>query len=305
MATGDGSIVFSSAVIAIAATTGAVSACFADFGTDFPLPTTWRLAIAGSLAITALVAMAACYMEAAEEWSLVWIVAALFRAEFARNLSHPEPTMIGFLVRRRMRQVNRPRREAMMLALDLQPGEAVCELGGADGQALPALCIAATNSGTVVAMDPSAEAISTAKSFLKDAGIEPGVDATVVFVQDAVGKPELDDDSHTAVAAALDKVPEGFDAVCHCNCVYFWPDLERGMQQVAEMLKPGGRTVFYAADDKYLALLASLSSPTPFLNTELEPMLAALRVAGFEDIATSPVAAPSGGVIVTGTKPSK
>jgi SAM-dependent methyltransferase len=300
MSTVDDNIVFPSAVVAITGYVGAVSACYADFGSGAELPMSWRVAMISVLSGIAVVATLALYMEVSEDWSLVRPLGLCFRSEMARNLSHPEPTVFGFLVRRLMRQVNRPRRDLMVSSLGLEAGENVCELGSADGQALPAICRNVTSSGVVVAMDPSAEAILGAKSFIEDAGLERGVDATVTFVCDAVGKAGS---ATTAVSAARASVPAGFDAVCHCNCVYFWPELKQGMREVFEMLKPGGRTVFYAVDDERLESLAALSSPTPFVNTKLEGFLAAVRAAGFVDIVSTPIPKPTGGAIVRATRP--
>ena len=43
-----------------------------------------------------------------------------------------------------------------------------------------------------------------------------------------------------------------FDCACSVNTIYFWPDLHRGLAELARVLRPGGRLVLGFGSDEAL-----------------------------------------------------
>lgn len=193
-----------------------------------------------------------------------------------------EPSgILGAVVLAFMQNMNKGPRSLMQEAASLKPGEAVLELGCADGHALVEIAkrVAARSNnskpanalqkGAVIGVDPSASAIESAKRLLNSAGPVPGVAAKAVCA--SVG-----------AADGMIQLPireNSCDAVLHANCVYFWEDLEAGMTDVFRCLKPGGRQVFVAAPE---AVLQRNHKANPvFRNVSHAEYIAALKAAGF------------------------
>jgi len=56
---------------------------------------------------------------------------------------------------------------------------------------------------------------------------------------------------HQGSVESLPFTSASVDAVCSVHTIYFWPDLPRGLAEIARVIKPGGRLVlgFSAAED--------------------------------------------------------
>lgn len=74
---------------------------------------------------------------------------------------------------------------------------------------------------------------------------------------------------------------QAFDRVFSMNCVYFWTDLDRALTNILAALKPGGKLVLVT---KFQCATVHANQPdSPFVNTSMEDVLAALARVGFAD----------------------
>ena len=72
-----------------------------------------------------------------------------------------------------------------------------------------------------------------------------------------------------------------FDAACTANCVYFWPDLDAGLRELARVLRPGGALVL-AVNAPEVLIDAGFAAQG--LNTlSPEDLATRMRGAGFTD----------------------
>lgn len=115
-------------------------------------------------------------------------------------------------------------REQLTRLLELRPGARVLETGCGTGRDTVHL---AAKAGAVYATDLSADMIRVGRSRLADAGI--GADRVHLFVSDATRLP----------------FAEGFfDAAYHFGGINLFPDIGRGIAEMARVVKPGGKVVF-------------------------------------------------------------
>ena len=108
--------------------------------------------------------------------------------------------------------------------LGLRPGARVLETGCGTGRDTVQL---AATAGTVFATDLSADMIRVGRSRLAEAGI--GTDRVRLFVSDATRLPLAD---------------ACFDAAYHFGGLNLFPDIRRGIAEMARVVKPGGKVVF-------------------------------------------------------------
>jgi ubiquinone/menaquinone biosynthesis C-methylase UbiE len=118
-------------------------------------------------------------------------------------------------------------------ALDLRAMDRVLDIGTGHGRALSVLA-AATPSGVVTGIDPSelmVEIATTRNAALVNAR------RVQVLKADAEDLPFPD---------------KAFDKVMAVHSIYFWPSLSDAFEQIARVLKPGGRLalVFRSASDE-------------------------------------------------------
>ena len=57
---------------------------------------------------------------------------------------------------------------------------------------------------------------------------------------------------HAGSVEALPFDSGQFDCACSVNTIYFWPDLHRGLTELARVLRPGGRLVLGFGSDETL-----------------------------------------------------
>ena len=86
--------------------------------------------------------------------------------------------------------------------------------------------------------------------------------------------------------APVEAIPFGdasFDRVVSVHTIYFWPDAQGGLREIARVLRPGGRLVLATATKEYLSQRrASRYGYRLFAERDLR---AALEEAGFADVA--------------------
>lgn len=115
-------------------------------------------------------------------------------------------------------------REQLTSLLGLRPGARVLETGCGTGRDTVHL---AAKAGAVYATDLSADMIRVGRSRLAEAGI--GSDRVHLFVSDATQLP---------FAGAC------FDAAYHFGGLNLFPDIKRGIAEMARVVRPGGKVVF-------------------------------------------------------------
>lgn len=115
-------------------------------------------------------------------------------------------------------------REQLTSLLGLRPGARVLETGCGTGRDTVHL---AAKAGVVYATDLSADMIRVGRARVAEAGL--GTDRVHLFVSDATRLP---------FAGAY------FDAAYHFGGLNLFPDIQRGIAEMARVVKPGGKVVF-------------------------------------------------------------
>ena len=83
-------------------------------------------------------------------------------------------------------------------------------------------------------------------------------------------------------AACLPYQDNIMDRIFHCNCYYFWPDVEQVCRELYRVLRPGG----YMITTLNLAKIKRATSCgfTKYGKCDPEPYMDALRKTGFEKV---------------------
>jgi SAM-dependent methyltransferase len=140
--------------------------------------------------------------------------------------SGPLGRLIGHVMARETAAVN----DAALLLLDLARHDQVLEVGFGHGRTIMRAA-AAVSGGFVAGVDPSSEMCRMARR--RNRG------------DVARGRVEI----HQASAESLPFPAARFDKVLTVHTVYFWRDLRRPLEEIARVVKPGGRLVLVHRTD--------------------------------------------------------
>jgi arsenite methyltransferase len=133
--------------------------------------------------------------------------------------------------------LNRANRKAILEAiaiLDPRPGQRVLEVGFGGGYSLPLLLRGVGSAGHVYALELSDELLARARRRF--------------IVPRLRGRLRID----RAPVEQLPLADASFDAVLSMHTIFFWTDVERGLDELARVLKPGGRLVLGLAEPEHL-----------------------------------------------------
>lgn len=120
---------------------------------------------------------------------------------------------------------------AAISALQLRPGDRVVELGFGSGLSLPLLLRAVGEGGQVFALERSPELLAGARRRHIIARLR--------------GRLRVE---RATSASALPLGATIFDAAFNLHSIAFWEDLDKGMGELARVLRVGGRVVIGLAD---------------------------------------------------------
>lgn len=150
----------------------------------------------------------------------------------------------------------------MVGALDLAPGAEVLEVGFGGGVGL----------GLLLGHDPT----------LRATGIDLAPDM-VAFARRRFAA-ELRAGRLQLAQGVVEHLPYGdgsFDAACTANCIYFWPDLDAGLRELARVLRPGASLAI--AINAPEALVAAGFAAQGLHTLKADELAQRLRAAGFTD----------------------
>jgi arsenite methyltransferase len=149
------------------------------------------------------------------------------------QLGHPHgrlAALTGFVLNRANAKAIR---QAIAL-LDLRAGQRIVEVGFGGGYSLPLLLRGVGPEGHVTALELSDELLARAKRRFIESRMR--------------GRLGLDHGS-------VEKLPlfdACMDAALSMHTIFFWTDLERGLDELARVLKPGARLVLGLAEPEHL-----------------------------------------------------
>lgn len=178
-----------------------------------------------------------------------------------KQLGHPRG-LFGRLLASGLNRANLPLNLHMVGALELPPDAEVLEVGFGGGVGLE-LILRHAPDARVTGVERAADMVALARRRFTEAL--------------RAGRLEL-------VSASVDQLPLAdarFDAACTANCVYFWPDLDGGLRELARVIRPGGVLVL-AVNAPEVLIAAGFAAQG--LNTLSPDELAArMRNTGFSD----------------------
>ena len=181
-------------------------------------------------------------------------------AFMARQLMHPSGVLGRYVMGRFLNRTTSRHCGLVRKELAVGPVERVLEVGFGGASLLAQLCEDASG-GFVAGAEVSDEMLAAANKRLRR--------------QIASGRLAV-------VRGSVDSLPFGkaeFDKACSVNTTYFWPDLGRGLAELARVVRPGGRLVLgYVSPEDIIR--AGLDRHGFFYHSP-EQLDAALTAAGF------------------------
>lgn len=198
-----------------------------------------------------------------------------FIAEQARHAHGPLGWLIAFIMARETWAQNR----RAIDALEVQPDDHVLDVGCGPGRALSVLAARASR-GRAVGADPS------------ELMVEVAVDRNREFVR--AGRVDVTE----ASVEALPFPNAAFDKVLCVHVIYFWPDLDRALREIARVMKPGGRLALLVRTNADKSAVRTFPSEV-YRFPALSEMAGAVERAGLRPGATESV---SGAVLLLADK---
>lgn len=201
-----------------------------------------------------------------------------FIAEQARNASG----IIGRIIAAIMARETRGDNLWAIEALAPKPGERVLDLGTGHGRAIPEIARRVGANGFVEGVDPSPLMVQIASAH--------NVDLV------ASGRAEF----WCASAERLPFENGFFDKAMAVHVLYFWPELELPLAELARVLRPGGALVllFRTSDDPS----AQAFPQNVYAFRTLEEVATVPERAGFDSVRTMPDRPDATHVVVTGRR---
>nr|XP_006628440.1 PREDICTED: uncharacterized methyltransferase YdaC-like [Lepisosteus oculatus] len=181
-----------------------------------------------------------------------------------QQLRKPAKSLTGWILSKLFIWHHRVLEENAVKCVEIQPDDTVLELGFGLGLGLQAAAPLLRGRGKLFGVDHSDYMFQKASERMR-AEIESG--KVTLFNGNIMGMP-LPDSS--------------VDKVYHCNCYYYWTNMEAVASEVHRVMKPGGLmvTTLRHSSNKKVALL------NVFLDENWKPKvyMEALRATGFTDV---------------------
>lgn len=182
-----------------------------------------------------------------------------FIAEQARNAHGLVGRLVAFIMARETWAQNL----LAIDALEIAPADHVLDVGCGPGRALFAMAPKA-HLGRIVGADPSELMVEIAVDRNRDLVRAGRVDVAIAGVE------------------ALPFEDASFDKVLCVHVIYFWPDLDAALREVARVLKPGGSLVLLFRTSEGPA--AGAFPPEVYRFRPLDVILSQLEAAGLETV---------------------
>ena len=179
----------------------------------------------------------------------------------ARQFARPRGLFGRLFLGRMLDRANVRGNALVFEVMAVDPSEHVLEVGFGGGDLLVRLADAVSD-GRVEGVELSDAMLGRARARIRRHGLADRV--------------RLQDGSVEALPFDAGR----FDCVCSVNTIYFWPDLHRGLAELARVLRPGGRLVLGFGSD--VAMRRAGYEERGFSLYPPERIEGALRATGFE-----------------------
>ncbi|CAN0424912.1 unnamed protein product [Lampetra fluviatilis] len=221
-----------------------------------------------------------------------------FTELLARQLGAPTRSAWGRVARRLFEHKNAHLELEAATLSGLGPGLSALEVGFGPGLGLVAACHLLGPTGTLLGLERSQYMLDVAGARLKRLAAKGGpagqvaaraklmlgtVGGTVGGQGSVGGRATVGGRGTVGGQGSVGLNEASVDRVFHCNCYYFWPNLEEACAELFRVIKPGGLmvTTLNLASVKRTASYGALKYACGW---EPEPYLEALSHTGFVDV---------------------